>query len=76
MAAARNLQEEDSIVICKADKTSIFVILDREDYADKVNDIISDKSKVQEIRAGYTVSSKRKINKFIAVANAEVGGVP
>ena len=74
-AAAKNLKQDESIVIRKADKTSIYVILDANDYTDKISDIISDTSKFQKIRADPTDSLKKKVNKLIAVANAEVDGV-
>ena len=75
IAAAKDLKQDDSIVIRKADKTSIYVILDRKDYDDKINDIISDETKFQKIRADPTDNLKKKANKLIAAANAEVEGV-
>ena len=73
--AARKLREDDSIVIRRADKTAIYVILDKKEYSDKINAILSDTSKFQKIRADPTDSLKKKVNKLISCANAVIGGV-
>ena len=43
--AAKNLREDESIVSRRADKTAIYVILDKADYAAKLDTILSDESK-------------------------------
>ena len=73
--AAKNLREDTNIVIRRADKTSIYVILDKKEYNEKINDILSDSSKFQKIRADPTDSLKKKVKKLISAANAEVDGV-
>ena len=74
-AAAKRLREDDSIVIRKADKTSIYVILDRSEYDKKIDAILSVTSKFEKIRADPTNTLKKKANQLIAAANAEVDGV-
>ena len=74
-AAAKNLRQDDSIVIRKADKTSVYVILDKKDYDDKISEILSDQKKFQKIRADPTNALKKRVNGLIAAANAEVDGI-
>ena len=47
--AAKELRDESSIIIRRADKSSIFVILDRNDYLDKVKSILQDSTKFEKL---------------------------
>ena len=73
--AAKKLRQDENIVIRRADKTSIYVILDKKDYDEKINCILSDGNKFQKIRADPTDSLKKRVNKLISAANAEIDGV-
>ena len=73
--AARELRDEPSIILCRANKTSTFVILDRKDHLSKVNDILQDSTKFEKLRRNPIEAQKRDLNKLIDACNAEVGGV-
>ena len=65
----RNLAKDDSIIICKPDKGRGVVILDKNDYHNKMYDILNDTSKFQEIKniehLLYTLRAEDKINSKI-----------
>jgi hypothetical protein len=71
--AAKNLRDNDQIVIRKADKSNLFVILDKTEYLSKINDILSDDSKFCRITRDPTEQLQRKANKLISTANSVVG---
>ncbi|XP_076054496.1 uncharacterized protein LOC143033188 [Oratosquilla oratoria] len=48
--AAKELRENKDIVIRRADKSDLFVILNRSDYFDKVDSLLQDSSKFLQIR--------------------------
>lgn len=48
--AAKELREDDSIIIMRADKAQVFVVLNKADYFDKVNAILNDTSKFRKVR--------------------------
>ena len=73
--AGKQLREDNRIIIRRADKASIFVILDREDYQRKLNQILSDKTKFREIKEDPTKKHKAKVNRVIKSANAVVDGI-
>ena len=73
--AATRLRENQNIVIRRADKSSIFVILDHSDYLSKVNIILSDVSKFQRLRKNPIEQQKRDLNALIDAANADADGV-
>ena len=72
--AAKQLREKEDIIIRKADKSSSFVILDKEVYLHKCREILQDHSKFKQISRNPVESLKKKLNNLISVANAEVGG--
>ena len=47
--------------------------MDRTEYLSKVNDILSDTSKVKKIERDTTESLKKKVNHLIVSANTVVG---
>ena len=72
-SAARNLRENPDIVIRRADKSSTFVILNREDYKKKIQDLLRDGSKFQKITKNPCDNIKSKINNLIDRAQTETG---
>ena len=74
-AAAKQLREDEDIIIRKADKSSVYVILDRKDYNDKLDTILSDESKFKRITKDPTSEVKKEANRLITAANAENGGM-
>ena len=73
--AARELRDNNSIVIRRADKSAIFVILDKEAYLNKIDNVLSDQSKFKAIKRNPTETLKTKLNKIIDAANAKIGDV-
>ena len=73
--AAQELRDNDDIVIRRADKSSIFVILDKEDYHSKVRSVLQDSAKFKRISRDTTATLKTRVNKLIDAANAEVDGI-
>lgn len=59
-------------VICKSDKSNIFVMVDKDVYIKKVNKFLSDNRKFINIWKDNTVNLKFKLIKLIAVANAQI----
>ena len=70
--AAKQLKEDPRIVVRRADKTPCFVILDKEEYNEKLNKISSDETKFQKISGDPTKRHKAEVNWIIAGANADI----
>ena len=68
--AAFNLKQNNEIIIRKADKASIYVILNKKDYLDKINEILSNQEKFVKINKDPTNMLKNKANKLITTLNA------
>ena len=73
--AARELKENKNIVIKKADKSSTYVILNYEEYIQKLNTILSDPHKFKLIEKDPTENLKKKANKIISTNNAAQGNI-
>ena len=73
--AAKELKNNENIVIRKADKSSIYVILNKNDYMDKLNLILSDTSKFKLIRRNPIETIKKKANELISTLNAAQDGI-
>ena len=52
--------------------SKIYVLLDRTDYIDKIDRILSDESKFRKIRADPTADNKKEANRLIDSANAHL----
>ena len=73
--AAKELKNDHDLIIRRADKSSIFVLLDRTDYIGKVNEILQDETKFEKLTRNPIEKQKKDLNDLIAAANAENGGV-
>ena len=73
--AAKDLREDDRIVVRRADKSAIYVIMDKSEYLEKMNTILSDDSKFEKITKDTTDSLKAKVNRLITSANAVIGSI-
>lgn len=71
--AAKELRENNDIIIRKADKSSVFVILDKEDYMRKINTILQDNSKFKKITRNPTQDLKTSLNRLIRNNNKTLG---
>ena len=68
--AAKSLKNNENIVIRKADKSAVYVIMDKVDYIEKINQILSDPTKFRQISTNPTEQLKCKANKLIDTLNA------
>ena len=73
--AAKDLKDNLSIVIRKADKSPIYVLRDRDEYLKKLNVILSDKEKFKLITKNPCEGLKQKANSLITALNAAVGDI-
>lgn len=73
--AAKQLRENKDIVIRRADKSSLFVVLDKDDYMDKINAILHDESKFKRITRNPTNNLKNELNRIIRQNNKTVGSI-
>lgn len=69
-AAIREFVNKPDIIIRKADKSNVFVIMDTTYYQEKIAEILGDESKFMKIENDPTVELKRKLNKHIGIVNA------
>ena len=70
--AARNLKNNENIVVRKADKSSTYVILNKEEYEEKMHNILSDSTKFKRIEKDPTDAIKKKANNLIEAQNSVV----
>ena len=68
--AAEDLKNNNKIVIRRADKASYYVILDKEDYFNKIDLILNDKKKFKPMKTNITNTIKKKANTIISAVNA------
>ena len=69
-AAANDLRNNEEIVITKADKSSMYVILNKEEYLSKIESLLSDSTKFKLIKRNPIEKLKQKANKLIETLNA------
>ena len=67
---AKGLREKENIVIRRADKTSAFVLIKKEEYLRKLDEILSDASKFRRITRNPLEDIKREVNNIIDTINA------
>ena len=68
--AACELKHNENIVIKRADKSALYVIMDKDEYINKLNQITNDTTKFQELKKDPTNNLKTRINKIITTLNA------
>ena len=68
--AAKELKNNEKLVIRKADKSSTYVILNKNYYLDKINEMLNDTSKSKHITKNPTDELKQKANTLISSLNA------
>ena len=71
--AAKDLKANDDIVIRRADKSPEYVIMNKEEYFDKLGDLISDRDKFEPISRCPTLDIKRELNHHIRAVNTQAG---
>ena len=73
--AADQLHNNEKITITRADKAAIYVVLDRESYIGKCQDILQDRTKFEPLIHDPTESLKKHLNTLITAVNAKIGGL-
>ena len=73
--AAKELREDPGIKIRKADKTASYVIMDTEEYHQKLDSILQDPSKFKRLDQDPTEKLKKKLNCLIETNNADANGI-
>ena len=73
--AAKQLRADPSITIRRADKASSLVIIDTDEYLQKMDSILNDKTKFVKITRDPTEDLKKKVNKLVDNVNAKAGGI-
>jgi len=68
--AATQLKNNPNIEIRKSDKSNMYVILNKNDYLNKLNIILNDKKKFKQIKYDPTTSLKTRLNKLINQINS------
>ena len=71
--AGRELRDDERIIVRQADKSPIFVILDKNEYISKMKDILSDEEKSTKISQDPTNKLNANVNHMIDSANALIG---
>jgi hypothetical protein len=70
----KELREDNRVIVRKADKSNVFVVMNRDDYCEKMNTIISDETKFEKINVNPILTIKREVNKYVTSINAVAGG--
>ena len=69
------MHKHPDITIKKADKTNIYIILNKSDYHSKLQTILNDKNKFTKLNYNPTNQLKSKINKLINANNTEIHNI-
>ena len=68
--AAKSLKTNENIVVKRADKSACYVVMNVNEYMDKISSVLSDSSKFQKLNKDPTDNVKSKANKLITTLNA------
>ena len=69
-AAAKSLRDNNSIIIRRADKSTVYVILNKDQHFEKMDGILNDESKFQRLEADPTDTLKLRISELNKTANS------
>ena len=69
--AAKELKENENIIIRRADKSPCFVVMERDAYKQKLDDILSDNTKFTVQSRNPILQLKTDLNKLIKSANEQ-----
>ena len=59
----------EQFVTRKADKSSVFVVLNREDYENSIRNLLANTEKLSKVEKYPTDDLKRELNKLVKKAN-------
>ena len=71
--AAKRLLNNKEIVLRKADKSNLIVILNKQEYIEKLKNIVGDESKFKKITRNPAEEIKKELNNIIKKTNNECG---
>ena len=63
--AIKSLKDNDTIIICRADKGNAIVVLDKKDYINKMNEILKQKQ-FKYIKRSVLIEKEKLLNKYIS----------
>lgn len=66
----KQLGNDDSVIVRKADKSNVFVVIDRDKYCEKIETLISDHDKFTKIDHNPIPAMKKTLNLYIDSINA------
>ena len=66
----KEFNQNENIITRKADKSNVFVILDKDYYVNQINQLLSDETKFRKINKDPTDELKRELNKHIDEVNS------
>ena len=67
--AGKELKNHPDIIVRKADKSNVPVVIDRTEYTQKLQNILNDQSKFKKLTRNPTQELKTRVNKLIYEAN-------
>ena len=73
--AAKDLRQNEDVVIRRADKTAAFVLVSKDEYLTKLDTILQDPLKFQQARRNPVEDIKREVNSIIDGVNALNGAI-
>ena len=68
-AAAKELREREDIIIWKGDKAAVYVIMEKDTYLNKMDQILQDPRKFQRLQKDHSENIKKRINSLLKRAN-------
>ena len=69
LSKVKEFNANSNIVTRKADKSNVYVVMNKVDYDNKLDEIVADDSKFKKIDSDPTDDLKRELNKLILEAN-------
>ena len=74
MNLIKEFNRDETTIVRKADKSNVFVLLDKEHYINGINSILADDTKFAKVNKDPTEDLKKEINKLISEMNEETEG--
>ena len=71
MGGAKSLKNNEEIIVRKADKCNMFVVMDRDEYKSKLDSILSDTTKFEIVNRDPVKNLKVEVNSIIKSINRE-----
>ena len=69
MEDAKELRNNPDIIIRKGDKSAVYVVMKKEEYFEKMDNILLNTSKFQRLNKDPTMDLKKKMSRLVTRAN-------